>query len=109
MSLPLLVRDFLAGKPLVRRSGRWPKVRAAWLKDHPTCEACGGTAHLNVHHRIPVHVQPELELRSDNLMTLCERPTWNCHLWVGHDGNWRQYRQHVDTAAGMIHEGLQET
>lgn len=48
-----LARDLVAGKPLVRRSAKWPALRAAWLKDHPQCEGCGGTKHLEVHHKRP--------------------------------------------------------
>lgn len=82
-----------------RRSGKWPAVRDAHLKEHPYCEACGRATDLNVHHIVPVHVQPALELEPMNLMTLCERKTWNCHLWIGHNGNWRDYRRWPQEAA----------
>ncbi len=101
-----LARDYLAGKPLARRSARWPVVRAEWLRDHPVCAACGGSEHLNVHHIQPYHLFPERELDLHNLVTLCERPTWNCHLIVGHCGNWRDYRRDVLESAGVVRDGL---
>ena len=54
------------------RSPRWDKVRADFLKLHDHCEACGGKRALNVHHKKPFHIYPELELEEANLITLCE-------------------------------------
>lgn len=65
------------------RSPEWPKVRAKHLRLHPTCRACGGTHKLQVHHRLPFHRHPELELDPTNLVTLCGEPR-PCHLWLGH-------------------------
>ena len=83
-------------KPRVLRSKDWPKTRRAHLKKHPQCEACGRTTELNVHHKIPVHVAPELELEPTNLKTLCEGKTLNCHLYFGHLGHWRSWNESVD-------------
>lgn len=82
---------FGAAVPIVGagRSSRWPTVRKAFLKKHPTCAACGAKTHLNVHHIKPFQHFPELELVESNLVTLCESPTWNCHLRIGHRGNWQ--------------------
>lgn len=68
----------LLGTP---RSGSWPRVRAEHLLRVPACEACGSVKRVHVHHVKPFHQFPELELDSDNLMTLCP---W-CHLHHGHD------------------------
>ena len=65
------------------RSGRWPAVRAAFLKLHPCCEACGTKTNLNVHHIKPFHLWPELELEPSNLITLCEKH----HFYFGHDAD----------------------
>lgn len=74
-----------------RRSGAWPRIRAEWLVENPCCEACGGMDSLEVHHVVPFHERPDLELCKSNLMTLCESGPggMNCHLVLGHRGNWK--------------------
>lgn len=80
-----------------RRSPQWPKVRRAFLKKHPHCFVCLGTKHLNVHHKLPFHLDPALELDETNLITLCEgKKTVNCHLIFGHWGDFAEkYNPHV--------------
>lgn len=75
--------NFLSGKLLryAARSGKWKSVRSTFLKQHDKCAACGSKKNLEVHHIIPVHVNPELELDMDNLVTLCSN---SCHLLFGH-------------------------
>ena len=84
--------DAARGKhPLsAKRSNHWPTVRKQHLQLHPTCELCGGGAKLEVHHKRPFHLHPELELDPANLITLCEAGTdgVNCHLPFGHLCNW---------------------
>src|SRR5262245_55326469 len=95
ISMIRALRDLLARarKPSVRRSSQWPALRKRWLAEHPKCEGCGRTDELEVHHKVPVHVRPTRELDETNLMTLCQHPTWNCHLIIGHCGDWHDYRQ----------------
>jgi 5-methylcytosine-specific restriction enzyme A len=70
------------------RSGQWDKVRATHLKIEPVCQWCGQAdiKKLEVHHVIPVHKNPALELDPDNLITLCRF----CHFVVGHNCNWEK-------------------
>lgn len=63
------------------RSGDWVQVRTDYVRKHPRCEACGTMANLNVHHVIPFHQRPDLELDEDNLITLCREH----HFRIGHD------------------------
>jgi len=77
---------------LSRRSYKWSKVRKNHLKKQPTCAACGGSKKLEVHHITPVHVNPELELEPDNLITLCADP---CHIMFGHLKNWKSWNSDV--------------
>lgn len=93
------------------RSSHWPALRDQWLKDHPTCAACGCSKRLQVHHKIPVHVNRSLELTPANLITLCEhtedpltKPDSHCHLRFGHLGNWFNYNKNVelDTHKAML-------
>jgi 5-methylcytosine-specific restriction protein A len=72
----------------VPRSGKWPAVRAAHLKAHPECEACGRRDALEVHHVQPFHVVPARECDPTNLMTLCGDP---CHIVHGHVMAWARY------------------
>lgn len=86
-----LLKDFINGKPLVKRSSQWPKVRAEHLKNNPVCIVCGGKKNLEVHHIFPFSKYPELELAKHNLETMCEskKRGLNCHLYVGHAGDYR--------------------
>jgi 5-methylcytosine-specific restriction protein A len=90
----------LQGKPLCERSGRWPTIRAAHLKVEPDCQVCGARINLNVHHKRPVHLHPELELDMDNLITLCEGADGlGCHFRFGHLWNWSSYNPQIDLDA----------
>lgn len=66
-----------------QRSSQWHKVRTAHLAAEPWCALCGTEDDLEVHHLVPFHVAPELELAETNLCTLCR----HCHLEAGHLGN----------------------
>ncbi len=81
------------------RSPHWRKVRAEYLKIHPACEACGATESLDVHHCLPYHLRPDLELRPDNLICLCEKH--GCHFTFGHLYWWESWNKDVraDAAA----------
>lgn len=83
------------------RSGRWPAARKKHLEEHPACEVCGGTEKLEVHHRRPFHLHPELELDPSNLITLCEANHGgvNCHLFVGHLGSFKSFNESVSEDA----------
>ena len=73
------------------RNPDWPKVRRLFLKQHNQCEVCGITKRLTAHHEKPYQWNPELEMETENLITLCER----CHLFVGHLGSWLSYNVNV--------------
>lgn len=84
------------------RNPLWADLRRRWIKDHPTCAACGCRKNLEVHHKVPVHVSRVLELDPSNLITLCETDgdkKHHCHLNVGHLGNWYSYNKNVDQNA----------
>ena len=79
------------------RSSKWPAARSAYLKINKTCAVCNGTKNLEVHHKQPFHVRPELELDPTNFIALCEAGTHgvNCHLLVGHLGNFKSVNLNV--------------
>lgn len=86
--------DTLAGKPARARDSRWPAVAKAHLEQNPRCEVCDVDHDVDVHHRKPVHLYPELELDPDNLITLCRIN--GCHFLFGHGRDWKAYNDRVD-------------
>lgn len=91
----------------VRRSSRWPAVRAKHLLREPACQACGGREAVQVHHLVPVHVDSSQELLPANLLTLCEAPSRNCHF-AAHLWNWRLYRDDAREACRVTRQRLAE-
>lgn len=91
--LSLLTTLLMNGEP---RSPKWPGARAAWLRNHPACAACGTRDFLQVHHKVPFHVDPGKELDPSNFITLCETPHRNCHLTMGHCGNFALFNDRVE-------------
>lgn len=111
MKLPLIVDkikiaidDKINGKVPKgsKRSGKWAAVRREYLQTNNRCAACGYHKKLQVHHKKPFHLYPELELDSTNLITLCDtRGSLNCHVTFGHLGYYRSYNQDVDSDAAI--------
>jgi 5-methylcytosine-specific restriction protein A len=87
-----------------KRSSKWPTVEKHFRESHPTCAACGGTNRLNVHHCMPFHLDPEKELDPNNLITLC-MGTKECHLHLGHNGNFKFYNPNIrhDANEALLH------
>lgn len=92
------------------RSSRWPEVRKWHLEKHPTCEVCGHSGkRVNVHHIRPFHLHPDLELDPKNLITLCEDEAFvNCHLFIGHLGNFSGWNPRVVADAAVWKHKLKE-
>jgi 5-methylcytosine-specific restriction enzyme A len=112
MRLLTKIRDLLTGRvPLgAKRSGSWTRVRAIHIEQHPTCAVCGGKDKLEVHHIVPFHINPGLELIPDNLVTLCEskKHGLNCHLFVGHMGNYQNVNPNLAEMAKYLNERMIE-
>lgn len=83
------------------RSPEWITTRKKHLESHPSCAACGKTKMigLQVHHKKPFHLHPELELEPSNLMTLCDDP--QCHLLIGHLDNFKSYNPNAEDDAAI--------
>lgn len=97
-----------AAKPEHPRSPHWPAVRAEHLKLCPTCAACGGAKNLQVHHITPFEHDRSLELKSSNLLTLCEHPNRNCHLRIGHSFDFHFYNPHSVEDAALSFKRIRE-
>ena len=93
------IADIVQRKPKVRRSRHWREVRKEHLKANPTCKMCGGRKRLQVHHILPVHLYPSLELDRTNLITLCRGKKYgvDCHLLIGHLGDFKTYNPSPET------------
>jgi 5-methylcytosine-specific restriction protein A len=104
--------DLISGKvqPFgLKRSPKWPKVRATYLGLFPTCAVCGGKKLVEVHHIKPFHLFPELELDQNNLITLCEdysHTAANHHCFIGHLGQWKNINPDVIADAGAWNKKL---
>lgn len=91
-----------------KRSPHWSTVRNAHLVFEPACRACGGTEKLQVHHKHPFHLHPELELEQQNLITLCERRGRDCHFRYGHFFDWKQWNPHVESMSTDFLNGMND-
>ncbi len=74
------------------RSSSWRSTRNEHVKNNPTCAACGTDKDLDVHHVVPYHVDPSLELDPNNLITLCGK---RCHYVFGHLCDWKSWNEEV--------------
>lgn len=88
------------------RSSGWPKVEKDFLSKNPTCAACGSTTRLNVHHKHPFHLHPELELDENNLITLCMDK--DCHLLIGHGDDFKAYNPNIEADVQAVREGKEQ-
>lgn len=77
------------------RSSAWRALRKAHLEENPCCEACGSRKRVVPHHIVPFHVDPSRELDPSNLVSLCEGPVFNCHLFFGHLKRWGRHNPTV--------------
>ena len=75
-----------------------PAVREAmdkYRKANKTCAWCGRSKKLEVHHIIPVSVQPIMADNPENFIMLCRKPA--CHQTIGHNGDFAgRYVENVE-------------
>jgi 5-methylcytosine-specific restriction enzyme A len=105
------IKDVFQGKTTLfkKRSSKWPFLRKSFLEANDSCAACGGTEYLEVHHVVPFHENPKLELDITNLIALCDKPGHaNCHLEIGHLGNFKKENPNVREDAAKILKKLKE-
>ena len=75
------------------RSSKWPAFRKRFLKGK-ICAICGGKDQIELHHKQPFHLKPELELDPNNVAPLCEKN--DCHLRFGHLYNFRSFNPDIE-------------
>ena len=87
-----LVTIFAGPEPMEgARSPKWPNKRDTFIAKYRECTACGDKDELEVHHCLPHHLRPDLELVDSNLIVLCR----TCHYYFGHLKNWKSYNDSV--------------
>ena len=86
------------------RSSKWGSVRKKFLKVNNYCAVCNTRKKLEVHHRIPFHVNPELELDTTNLITLCRKH----HFSIGHLEYWRSWNIDINTSVIYFNKLLRD-
>lgn len=111
-----------------KRSPHWPTIEHRWRQNHPGCAACGNMVGVQIHHRVPFHDNPDLELcdgtglppatgkkgHPPNLITLCESGVGDAHhhhLLIGHGGSFKQFNPNVaaDAAELLAHPDRAQT
>ena len=88
------IKSFLYPDLFGGRSKNWPSVRKAYINQHPKCEICGKKPLLRsneVHHILPFHLYPTLELNPENFITLCRTH----HFEWGHFFSFKSYNQDI--------------
>lgn len=87
------------------RSPEWDNVRKKHIGLNPTCAVCGSLKKVEVHHKKPFHLHPELELDPCNLISLCEGKEFSsmiCHLHFGHLGNYQDANPDIDSTVAIM-------
>lgn len=95
------VRDRLKGKagPGQKRSKHWRKAKKEYYSKHGRkCSFCGTTKKVELHHILPFHLFPDLELDEKNLIPLCDGGgkygMRSCHFFA-HLGDWKKFNPNI--------------
>ena len=86
------------------RSPLWRALQKKIVAAHPFCSVCGDKSSLQVHHRMPFHLNKSLELLESNLVVLCQRD----HFTIGHLFDWRGFNSDVDKDILIWNKKLKE-
>ena len=81
------------------RSSQWSRMRKENIKDYcEMCEQKGGLLRpLELHHILPFHNHPELELDVTNFITACR----HCHLRYCHLGSFQSFCADIREQAAL--------
>lgn len=78
----------------IRRPASVTRAQHHHVARHPSCAACGSEVSVQAHHIDPYNKFPSMASNPDNFISLCEGVN-ECHLKVGHGGNWHYYNPTV--------------
>ena len=96
-------RDYglAAAGPGRARAPGWEALSRQLRSERPECECCGLPTTV-IHHVLPFHVHPSLELDKTNLIALCNE----CHLRIGHGGSFRAWLPDCRRLAATIRAAI---
>ncbi len=77
---------------------QWSKLAKTFIKTHNTCVLCTTLKNLEVHHKKPWQLFPDLRYNEKNLITLCRE----CHFRFGHCLNWKNYNDKIEELSSVI-------
>ena len=78
----------------------WHRFRKEFLKKTgKVCVCCGTERQIQVHHKVPRHIGPDLAVDFTNLIALCKR----CHFTIGHLGSYFTYNAAVELCCWFVH------
>jgi len=100
----MLHKIIKAIKKLSPRGWAWSKFEKNYVKSNSVCLACGATTSLEVHHKIPYAMRPDLEFEPTNLVTLC-MSTNKCHFRLGHGSYWSAFTPSINLDLQDIKKG----
>lgn len=84
----------VTGKP---RDPRWER-ESATFRVGKVCACCGSAISLEVHHIVPFHDNPALEMDQANWLVLCR----TCHFYIAHLGNWSHWNTQIVEVCATI-------
>ena len=80
----------------------WQKCKREFYKTIPKeCACCGSKKKIEVHHKLPRHLFPELALDHTNLIALCGGGK-GCHFHIGHLNSYFTYNGMIETVAFYV-------
>ena len=88
-----------------KRSSKWPKVERDFKESNPNCACCNSNIRIQVHHKMPFHLNKELELDPNNLISLC-MSTKECHLRLGHGSDFKAYNPNIEKDAKILSKDI---
>ena len=82
----------------------WQKCKRLFYKKVPkVCACCGSKKKVELHHKKPRHLFPELALEHTNLIALCGGGK-GCHFHIGHLNSYFTYNENIEDVAFYVME-----
>ena len=82
----------------------WQRCRKAFLKKvGKQCACCGAKKKIEVHHKLPRHIRPDLALDHKNLIALCGGGK-GCHFHIGHLNSYFNYNEKILEVAMYVYK-----
>ncbi len=80
----------------------WQRCKREFFKTVPKeCVCCGSKKKIEVHHKKPRHLFPELALVLTNLIALCGGGK-GCHFHIGHLNSYFTYNETVELVCFFV-------